>query len=81
MREWIKPSYKAQQRGEENKADKWTGGKITSRNVQACKSASPRGRSRKDENGENGYNVFCSAANDPHDLGIDDDDSYKTGVG
>ena len=42
----VKPSYKAQWKGEEDKADRGNGGKTTSRNGQACSSPSPRGQWR-----------------------------------
>ena len=40
-------------KGEEDKADKGSGGKTTSRNGQAWSTASPRGQWRTGENGEN----------------------------
>ena len=41
---WPKSSCKAQWKGEEDKADRGRGGKITSGNGQACGSPSPRGQ-------------------------------------
>ena len=50
---WPKPSCKAQWKGEEDKADRGRGGKITSGIGQAWSSAGPTGQWRTGENGEN----------------------------
>ena len=50
---WLKPSCKAQWKGEEDKTDRWRGGKMTSRNRQARSSPSPRGQWRVEKNGGN----------------------------
>ena len=50
---WPKPSFKAQWKGDEDKADRGRGGKTTSGNGQAWSSASPRGQWRTGKNREN----------------------------
>ena len=62
---WPKPSCKAQWEGEENKADRGRGGKITSGNGQAWSSPSPRGQWRTGENGENWLQNHLWCPNDP----------------
>ena len=71
---WPKPSCKAQWKGKEDKADKGRGGKTTSRNGQACSSASPGGQWRTGKNGENWLQNYLWCPNDPRGEGIDDDD-------
>ena len=48
-----KPSCKAQWKGEEDKTERWRGGKATSGNGQAWSSPSPRGQWRTGKNGGN----------------------------
>ena len=50
---WPKPSCKARWKGEEDKADKKRGEKITSGNRQAWSSSSSRGQRRAEKNGGN----------------------------
>ena len=56
---WPKPFCKAQLKGEEEKADRRTGGKTTSGNGQAWRSPSPEvsGEQRKME--ETGCEIIC----------------------
>ena len=58
---WLKPSRKAQWKGEEDKADRGRGGKTTSGNGQAWSSASPRGLWRTGKNGKKWLQIICSA--------------------
>ena len=50
---WPKPSYKAEWKGEEDKADRGRGGERTLGNGQAWSSLSPRGQWRTGKNGVN----------------------------
>ena len=69
---WPKPSCKAQRKGEEDKADRGRGGKITSGNGQAWSSASPRGPWRTGKNGGNWLRNHLWCTNDPLSQGIDE---------
>ena len=62
---WSKPSCKAQRKGEEDKADKGRGEKTTSGNGQAWSSASPKGKWKTGENGENWLQNHLWCPNDP----------------
>ena len=58
---WPKPSCKAQWEGEENKADRGRGGKITSGNGQAWSSPSPRGSGEQAKMEETGGEIIYCA--------------------
>ena len=62
---WPKPFCKAQCKGEEEKADRGTGGKTISGNGQAWSSPSPRGQWRTGENGENWLRNHLGCPNNP----------------
>ena len=62
---WPKPPCKAQWNGEEDKADRGRGVKITSGNGQAWSSESPRGQWRTGKNGENWVQNYLWCPNDP----------------
>ena len=62
---WPKPSCKAQWKGEEDKADRERGGKITSGNGQALSLPSPRGQWRTGKNGGNWLRNHLWCPNDP----------------
>ena len=76
----VKPSCKAQWKGEEGKADRGRGGKTTSGSGQAWSLASPREQWRTGKNGENWLQNHLWCPNDPHSYGIDDDDGDDDGV-
>ena len=71
---WLKPSCKAQWKGEEDKADRGRGGKTKSGNGQAWSSQSPRGQWRTGKDGGNWLRNHLWYPNDPCGHGIDDDD-------
>ena len=73
---WPKLFWKAQWKGEEDKADRGRGGK-TSGNGQAWCLASPRGHLRTGKNGENWLQNHLWCPNDPRGEGIDDDDDLS----
>ena len=56
---WPKPSFKAQWKGEEGKADRRRVGKTTLGNGQAWSSASPRGQLRPGNMGKTGRKIIC----------------------
>ena len=58
---WPKPSCKAQWKGKEDKADKRRGGKTTSGNGEAWRSASPRGQWRTEKMEKTGCKIICGA--------------------
>ena len=58
---WPKPFFKAQWKGEEDKADRGRGGKTTSGNGQAWSSASTRGQWRKGKMEKTGCKIICGA--------------------
>ena len=62
---WLIPSYEAQLKGEEDKADRGKGGKTTSGNGQACSSASPRGQWKTGANGKKWLQNHLWCPNDP----------------
>ena len=62
---WLKPSCKAQWKGEEDKADRGRGGKTTSGNGQAWSLAGPRGQWRTGKNGGNWLWNCLWCPNDP----------------
>ena len=57
----AKPFYKAQWKGEEDKADRGRGGKTTQGNGQAWCSLSPRGQWRTGKMEETGCEIICGA--------------------
>ena len=58
---WLKPSCKAQWKGEEDKADWGSGGKTTSGNGQALSLAGPRGKWRTGKFEKTGCEIICGA--------------------
>ena len=77
---WPKPSCKAQWKGEEDKADRGRGGKITSGNGQAWSLPSPRGQWRTGKNGGNWLQNHLWCPNNPRGQGIDDNDDKNVAI-
>ena len=65
VRSGQNPSCKAQEKEEEDKADRGKGGKTTSGNGQDWSSSSPRGQWRTGKNGENWLQNHLWCPNDP----------------
>ena len=61
-------------KGGRRQGNRERGGKTTSGNGQAWRSASPKGQWRTGKNGENWLQNHPWCPNDPHSYGIDDDD-------
>ena len=61
----AKPSWKAQWKGEEDKADRGRDGKTTSGNGHAWSSPSPRGSGEQRKMEETGCEIICGAQTNP----------------